>query len=156
MTGRGKGFDLDIKLNMGAACPRHPKSALHLQLPCVLDHYIPATSFAQTSLQTIYQASETMLWLMIMFMFFIVSSVLSEDYQEPPFISEISQCLLRSRFLHPPSGRCLEPLERGPCADNQWLVPSKLNKTLLECQEKPETRGTLLALLLIEVEILDL
>ena len=82
-----------------------------------------------------------MLWLMTMFMFFIVSSVLSEDYQEPPFISEISQCLLRARFLHPPSGRCLEPLERGPCADNQWLVPSKLNKMLLECQEKPENEG---------------
>ena len=55
----------------------------------------------------------------------------------------VRKCFLRAQFHHPASGQCLEPLERGPCAENQWLVPATQNKLILECQKMPEERENL-------------
>lgn len=52
---------------------------------------------------------------------------------------DVRLCLLQVKFYHPPTGGCHEPLERGPCADTQWLVPSPGDKTVLECQQRPDT-----------------
>ena len=52
---------------------------------------------------------------------------------------DIRLCFLQAKFHHPPSGQCYEPLEQGPCADTQWLVPSPADRNVLECQQRPDT-----------------
>ena len=48
-------------------------------------------------------------------------------------------CFLQSKLYHPQSGECKDPLEQGPCDEDQWLAPSTQDKMVLECQQRPET-----------------
>ena len=64
---------------------------------------------------------------------------LKADTESQSTDDDIRLCFLQTMFHHPPSGQCHEPLEQGPCADNQWLVPSPADRMVLECQQRPYT-----------------
>ena len=50
---------------------------------------------------------------------------------------DVRLCLLQSKFHHPPSGECHQPLEQGPCDQAVW------SWTFLD--RKPNTEHTVLA-----------
>ena len=49
-------------------------------------------------------------------------------------------CFLQTKFYHPQSRECQDPLEQGPCDQTQWLMPSTQDKMVLECRQRQETQ----------------
>ena len=50
-------------------------------------------------------------------------------------------CLLDLEFYHPDSDQCFPALERGPCDQDEWLLPDLSDPGLGRCQRMSVARG---------------
>ena len=50
-------------------------------------------------------------------------------------------CLLDLTFYHPDSDQCFPALERGPCDQDEWLLPDLSDPGLGRCQRMSVARG---------------
>ena len=50
-------------------------------------------------------------------------------------------CLLDLEFYHPESDQCFPALERGPCDQDEWLLPDLSDPGLGRCQRMSVARG---------------